>query len=439
MFTRSCQPPTVFDPSKPTLPVEIICMILHNLKPACRFERRTFAAACLASRQVLPLAREFLYRTLYLRITDQVKGGDGAPLNLRDSAHGMSSLAIDYKRLAVTLGAHPHLARLVHRVELDSSGAEFPDDAVGALEPLERILEACPVREVRVVRALGEESHEGPEARHVVRVLWQSKRQFTLLDLGVVDGAILPGADPREVGLWKLLAEQNSLDDLALELHDARAVDPPPSFPFTLCRLSLKLGGTRGPRLFARFLEHSSSTLTHLELSLNVGEGPPGFDFETLATLKNLTVHIQGNARFIDSTARREQVANEWKSLLSVGYSLGRLTVRLPGWLQGSPPPSYVLALPPTSIPFGLSALNIREVPYPPSAILAYLQSSRSYLKKISYNKRIHPGLRGAPEATDADVWDPARIEAVRLLLEEKGIREMAPERPPVCRLLAFF
>lgn len=396
-------PPTAFDPFKPTLPLEIISLILNQLTG--EGEEPTLAFACLASRQMLPLAREVLYRTLRLVIRDQ-EGNDRVKPSLAfDLAHSRSTYAINYKKLALMVGAHPHLARLVDQMELQSTAGRPTADLPAALEPVACILDACNVRDVKVVD-LGPE-----ELDHFVRLLRLSGRQFREVEMGTVYG------DPRRrrEELWEWFEEQKAIEFLSIEIYEPDDLVTPKSFASSLRRLSVTAYG-RIRRFLDVFTLRSASTLTHLEMNLDPDATKAPFRLAPFVQLVHLTVRFDVMWHNGNFPLEGDEAAL-WRSFLSAApTSLLSLTIN--DFLDSTWEEDFKLAtsLQLASLPPTLQTLRVDTIDYPPSAILAFLRSKRCpILRRLKYSSE--HACRGSTED-----WDEEREDEVEALLEELGI-----------------
>ncbi|ORY77197.1 hypothetical protein BCR35DRAFT_325553 [Leucosporidium creatinivorum] len=388
-------PSTTYDPSRPTLPSEIISLILHRLAAAERTSE--VAACCLASRSFLPLAREALYHTLYLAIEDQKQDDEGEPLDLSNSAKRGSNLAINYGRLASSLPRHPHLGSLVRRMEVSCGNNNFSMDHVHTLDIFRVLLDACRPHHVKLGGAASS------EASHFARVLWQSRQRFRSLHPGAF------GEDEDELGsidaaLWRLLQEQDTLEDLSLAFDESMEAEVFTRCPFTLKQLHLVCYEPDFPTapLLHSLLHYSAATLTRLSFPLDLAAkaytAPKLSHFSHLQELSlwlRCPTPSNGSMESLDRTRCHALFADLPPSVQSMTVAGPRVHSRLP------------LVVPLDRLPSTLEFLDTGTISFSPSTLLALVRSPSIRIRRLRY----FDGGRASGDSCDAEWNDDAIVE----------------------------
>ncbi|ORY77219.1 hypothetical protein BCR35DRAFT_353191 [Leucosporidium creatinivorum] len=392
-------PSTACDPLRPTLPSEIISLILHQLAPAKRTS--DVAACCLVSKSFLPLAREVLYHTLNLEIVDQECEEDGTPLDLPTSARRGSDLAINYGRLASSLSRHPHLGSLVRELNVFFRSYDNTMDHVSALDVFRALLDACRPQHITLDGA-------APiEASHFARVLWESRQRFRSLHLGPFEVKERPGSI--DAALWRLLQEQEVLEVLSLEFDET--IDIPLTLPWKLKQLSLHGPSdiAIAPRLDS-FIHYSPSTLTRLSFPFDLSA-----EASTIPRLSHF-LHLQSvqfHLSCSDPPNGPEESPERGRCrglFAALPPSVQSITLR-DSFSDSLPLCVRLVCLPPT-----LLFLNTRTICFSPASLLTFLRSpSASRLRRFKY-------ITMEPRDEDSEEWTNASKAEVESLLEELGI-----------------
>ncbi|ORY77215.1 hypothetical protein BCR35DRAFT_305499 [Leucosporidium creatinivorum] len=394
-------PSTAHDSSRPTLPSEIISLILHQLAAAKRTS--DVAACCLVSKSFLPLAREALYHTLYLTIEDQERDEEeGSLLDLPTSAKRGSDLAINYGRLAAELALRPHLGSLVREVHFGLYNNAEEMDLPAALVALVRLLESCSPLHVQV------EGATRTEVSQFFDALWEAGKSFRSVELDCVETVSL--SRDAWTRLWRMLEDQTALQKLSLNL-DGPETFAPATFAFALKELRLVAFNTKYPvaSLLKALTPHSAATLTRLSLRLDLSHQlyicPHLSHFKNLQTLGLFLEHKKplGNPAISMERDRCHSV------LEGLPPSLKSMILRTPP-NQSIPP-----LVPLQRLPSTLLSLDIRFVPFSPPTLLAFLRSRSSHLRRFKY-------ATTEVEGGKVKAWSASRKAEVELLLEELGI-----------------
>ncbi|ORY77201.1 hypothetical protein BCR35DRAFT_325556 [Leucosporidium creatinivorum] len=393
-------PSTIYDPSRPTLPSEIISLILHQLAAAERTS--DVAACCLISKGFLPLAREALYHTLYLTISEQKCDDRYMPLDLDTNARRGSDVAVNYGRLNTTLAGHSHLGALVRRVAVYSTIDDDDLDYVGALDILLLVLQSC--------RPQHFEYQGQPwlsEAMYVVRTLWRSRHQYQSLDLSLPEGSEEQGGT---AALWEMLQEQKALERLLLRVE--RPANVPMGFSFSLKQLNLDVTylDEHFAPLFETLLLLSTETLTHLSLGFDISSD----DYSTprlshLCNLQSVNFCITRTDQSRDPVSGA--VAYQCRALLkSLPASVTSLS--LSGAESVYRPESNIL----DHLPSSLVSLDLHQVYFSAPTLLQLLRSRRlPHLRRLRLWD--YMGIRGYED------WNAETRAEVQAVLEEMGIQ----------------
>ncbi|ORY77203.1 hypothetical protein BCR35DRAFT_305472 [Leucosporidium creatinivorum] len=401
ILTAPLPPSSANDPSQPTLPSEVISLIFHQL--AAEKDTSDLPACCLVSKSFLPLAREALYHTLYLTADDEERDEEGDLLDLPSSARRGSDFAINYGRLATELAFHPHLGSLVRRLEVSFDNVEHGMDHASALDVFRALLDACRPHHVKL------EGAESTEASHFARVLCQSRQRFRSLHLGTFSNSERRSID---AALWRLLQEQDTLEDLALEFDDSMEAEALIGCPFTLKQL--QIDSYRHNFLIAPLLDsllhHSAATLTRLSFPLDLSLEPYTTPrLSHFVNLQELELSLESEKPPGDPAVSRER--GRCDGLLSVlPPSVQSMTV------GGPSARSLPLLVPLDRLPTTLFSLHIRAIHFPPAALLTFLRSrSFPHLRRLQYS---------VMEFKDNKLteWTSTSKEEVESLLKELGI-----------------
>lgn len=254
---RLSPPPPHRAMSAPTLPLELVSLILGHLDPPplpLPFSHRdthVLAQCCLVSRAFLPLARRLLYHAVQVDVigTHVLSADITGELFLEDDSGVVEGLSAASMELEKTLLFHPHLGNLVKEVTLSvSSELESTRSAPALL--LGNLLRSCERIDSILVDGIFEVRDD---VWTVIKLLRPGIRTLRLGDSPIFDEET-----------FDFILQLLNLEVLELQDNDEHDYEPPlplPTPPFHLTSLSTT---TQSERLFQVLTSSASSTLTHL-------------------------------------------------------------------------------------------------------------------------------------------------------------------------------
>ncbi|ORY77241.1 hypothetical protein BCR35DRAFT_305537, partial [Leucosporidium creatinivorum] len=404
-------PATVHDPSRPTLPSEIISIILQQLAVDEWAPKSAVPACCLVSKSFLPLAREALYHTLHLRISAQGRKRDDLPRRLCNALRRGCDLTINYEPLWTTLRHHPFLLSLVRRMEVKMLKVEEYSGYHQAFDDVLRLLEGSGARHVSLHGATAS------QASHFSRALWRSRQQFHSIELG--DLSKLERVEEEHTTyshFRELLGEQTELKELSLRAKEGE-VGFPYDFKSSLVRIDLDIAQQKEgiTPLFKSFTERSSCSLLHATLPFHPDPRHPKDaeilgDFRALRSL-DLRLYAKDSYRQPSKRVQPPDVDARCKAFLSnIPHTATSLQI-IGDSCTNHPIMHHLQSLPPS-----IKHLNLRALECTSAIILPFLRS------------RCLPRLQRLEYWDEEDLceedggWSDEGREEVLELLEELGI-----------------
>ncbi|ORY77222.1 hypothetical protein BCR35DRAFT_353193 [Leucosporidium creatinivorum] len=406
LLTAPFPPFTILDSSRPTLPSEIIFLILHQL--AAQKHQSDLAASCLVSRSFLPLAREALYDTLYLEIRQtslEEMDQFPQPTTLRRG----SQFLVNYDKLSITLVRYPFLGSLVHRLVVHTDNDSAPVVLQPMFDDVLSLLKSCQPRHIHF--------YVGAATDAAVEVVWQSGQLYQSIELEEI-------ANNDQSRLWEVLEEQTELKNLSLRSYGDGLASPIITFTSRLVQLNLHLLNLTEPTegvapLFESLTSYSSSTLVQVDLTLYFEDQSWHWHdlFCDLRVLRSLTLRLFPPTHSTDQL-KQQQERHQLQLLLSRIPS----TVTSLSFLGSPNSRTYFIDL--GNLPPSITHLNITAFNLSPSTLLSLLRSS-STLQNLTQLQYHSSSFNNGETQTETEIplpWNPTTRANVAAVLDELGI-----------------